>query len=66
MLISNGMEIPADCLLYKSINVLVNESAVTGESVEIEKNTIDRCMERSMDLHGPSPYMISGSSVVSG
>lgn len=35
VLISNGMEIPADCLLYRAINVLVNESAVTGESVEI-------------------------------
>lgn len=33
ILISNGMEIPADCLLYRSINVIVNESAVTGESI---------------------------------
>lgn len=60
------MEIPADCLLYRSINVLVNESAVTGESVEIEKNIYEKCLERSMDVHGPSPYMISGSSIVTG
>lgn len=66
ILISNGMEIPADCLLYKAVNVLVNESAVTGESIEMEKNTFERCLENRMDIHGASPYMISGSNVVSG
>lgn len=30
ILITNGMEIPADCLLLKAVNVLVNESAITG------------------------------------
>lgn len=33
ILIANGMEIPADCLVYKAVNIHVNESAVTGESV---------------------------------
>ena len=32
ILISNGMEIPADCILYKAVNVIVNESAITGET----------------------------------
>ncbi len=30
VLITNGMEIPADCILLKAVNVLVNESAITG------------------------------------
>jgi P-type E1-E2 ATPase len=30
--ISSGMEIPADCILLKGIHVIVNESAITGES----------------------------------
>lgn len=30
ILISNGLEIPADCILYKAVNVMVNESAITG------------------------------------
>lgn len=66
ILIVNGIEVPADCLVYKAINVQVNESAVTGESIEMGKNTFEKCMEQNMDLHGATPYMISGSSVVSG
>lgn len=30
--LANGIEIPADCVLYKAVNVVVNESAITGES----------------------------------
>lgn len=30
ILIQNGMEIPADCIVYRAVNVLVNESAITG------------------------------------
>lgn len=66
ILISNGMEIPADCLIYKAVNVMVNESAITGESNEMEKNTFEKCMEQRMDPKGATPFMISGSSVVTG
>ena len=34
--ITDGMEIPADCVLIKG-NVLINESSLTGESIPIFK-----------------------------
>ena len=66
ILVQNGMEIPADCILYKAVNVMVNESAITGESNEVEKNTFEKSMESRMDEKGATPFMISGSSVVTG
>lgn len=42
--LSNGMEIPADCILYRAVNVIVNESAITGETNEVYKNTLDKCV----------------------
>ena len=62
-MISNGMEIPADCILYKAIDVIIDESAITGESVELLKNNIERCNPNGQE---DSPIMISGSTVISG
>jgi len=28
--LANGMEIPADCCLFRAVNVVVSESAITG------------------------------------
>lgn len=64
--LSNGMEIPADCILYRAVNVIVNESAITGETNEVYKNTLDKCVEQRMDPNGPTPLLISGSNIVSG
>lgn len=64
--LTNGMEIPADCLLYRAVNVIGNESAITGESHELYKNIMERCQEQKMDPKGPTPIMISGANVVSG
>lgn len=66
LFISNGMEIPADCILYRAVNVIVNESAITGETNEVYKNTMERCLEQKMDPNGPTPLLISGSNIVSG
>lgn len=30
ILISNGMQIPADCILLKAVDVIVDESSITG------------------------------------
>jgi magnesium-transporting ATPase (P-type) len=38
------MEIPADCLIYRAVNVVSNESAITGETHEVYKNTMDKCL----------------------
>ncbi|MBD2667106.1 ATPase, E1-E2 type [Richelia sinica FACHB-800] len=39
VLLTSGDKVPADLRLVKSRNLQVNESALTGESVAIEKNT---------------------------
>ncbi|AUT01692.1 carbonate dehydratase [Nostoc sp. CENA543] len=39
VLLTSGDKVPADLRLIKSRNLQVNESALTGESVAIEKNT---------------------------
>ena len=44
MFIVNGMEIPADCVLIHAINVIVNESAITGESSEVYKDVLENCL----------------------
>lgn len=64
--LSNGMEIPADCVLYRAVNVIANQSAITGETHELYKNTMEKCMEQRMDPKGPTPLMISGANVGSG
>lgn len=64
--LSNGMEIPADCILYRAVNVIANESAITGESHELYKNTYEKSVEQRMDPKGATPIMVSGANVVSG
>lgn len=68
--IENGLEVPADSIVVKAINVVMNESSLTGESHEMYKNTYEKCVELSRKMnHDPScptPIMVSGSTVSSG
>jgi len=41
MFIEEGTKIPADAHINQSINLEVNEAALTGESLAVEKNTAD-------------------------
>lgn len=74
--IRNGMNIPADGVIIKSAGVTVNESAMTGESREMKKESIDVCFmrreEKDMEYQYstakerksydlPSPIMLSGT-----
>lgn len=45
------------------MDVIVDESSITGESVELLKNTLERCNPNSLE---DSPLMISGSTVITG
>ena len=58
---------PADGLAIKTSQLVVGESAITGEANEKYKNTIEK-MGRylSKDLTAPSPVVISGTRVLKG
>lgn len=40
------MEVPVDGIIIKSSGVLSNEAAMTGESDEVKKESIDMCKQR--------------------
>lgn len=78
MIVDNGMEIPADGFLVKSSEITADESAMTGETMPIKKDTLENCVlqrnhiiaEGGKDQAGahdvPQPIMLSGSRVLSG
>jgi Ca2+-transporting ATPase len=37
LVLGNGEKIPADCLILESVDLRVNESSITGESLDIDK-----------------------------
>jgi P-type E1-E2 ATPase len=39
--IKAGMDIPADGVIIKATGVTTNESAMTGESIELKKESVD-------------------------
>jgi len=43
--IEEGMNIPCDGIILKAIEVQCDESAMTGETDTIKKNTIQKCAE---------------------
>jgi P-type E1-E2 ATPase len=74
--IKAGMNIPVDGIIVKSSGVVVNESAMTGESDELKKENLDICKQRQEEKETelqfskiqerkhndiPSPIMLSGT-----
>ena len=72
------MNVPVDGLIVKSSGILSNESAMTGESDELRKETIDLCLaklrEKRIDLGDKkggthdvtSPVLLSGTQIATG
>jgi magnesium-transporting ATPase (P-type) len=44
--IVGGMDVPVDGIVVKATGVMANESAMTGESDELAKDTIDVCLAK--------------------
>jgi P-type Ca2+ transporter type 2B len=70
-----GMILPADGMLITGENVTVNESSITGESNEVSKEGLLKCVnqintfpsyQEKLNTSIPSPLLISGTSVNSG
>ena len=48
--ISGGMEVPADGFLIEANQLKSDESAMTGETKPIKKNTLEKCIEKKNDI----------------
>ena len=70
------MNIPVDGVIYRSSGVSCNESAMTGESDELKKDTLENCKHRQEEKDAeyeyhkdpkrnphdiPSPILLSGT-----
>ena len=79
--IKAGMNIPIDGVIIRSSGVSVNESAMTGESDELKKESIDVCFHRREEKEAefaltkeskrsahdiPSPILLSGTQIATG
>ena len=74
--IVNGMDIPVDGICIEANGVLADESALTGESDHLAKESVPKCMVRKAEheaeesKHGPhdvpSPVLLSGTQVQTG
>lgn len=79
--IKAGMNIPVDGIIISSTGVSVNESAMTGESDELKKESLANCKHKQEEKDAeyayhkdakknhhdvPSPLLLSGTQVVIG
>jgi P-type E1-E2 ATPase len=74
IVIKNGMNIPVDGVVIEASGVLSDESAMTGESDHLIKETYEKCFERKADhetdekftktAHDvPTPVLLSGTQI---
>lgn len=73
MAVNEGMEIPADAVLFESNEVTIDESSMTGETNPVVKYTLNGCLRRSsirasdVGSHSNfSPVIMGGTRVLTG
>lgn len=70
--IVNGMNVPVDGLVLTASGLMLDESAMTGESEHLPKESFDKSWARleearsSFTINDPSPIMLSGTQVQTG
>jgi len=76
--IVNGMNIPIDGIILEGSGVMSDESAMTGESDHLPKETLDKCLQRQQEHEAdsksgsrshhdvPSPVLLSGTTIQTG
>lgn len=74
--IKPGMNIPCDSILVSGTGVQTDESAMTGESIELKKENLSMCLFRLREFEEeggertpheiPSPIMLSGTQIQTG
>ena len=71
IMVKNGMNIPVDGVVIQGIGIMSDESAMTGESDHLPKESMIKCLDRRA-LHEaescnknphdvPSPILLSGT-----
>ena len=74
VMIFEGMEIPADGMIFEASDLTTDESAMTGETDPIKKNLLAYCIAKRNQTDSttaghhevPSPIMMSGTRVLTG
>ncbi len=66
IIVSEGDRVPADAVLIKSVNLSVDESLLTGESVPVRKTQTTKCERMSRPGGDDLPCIYSGTLAVQG
>jgi len=66
VVLTEGERIPADGLLLQSINIQVDESLLTGESVPVRKTEADGTEGEARPGGDDTPFVFSGCMIVQG
>ena len=66
IILQEGDRVPADATVMTSVNLLADESLLTGESVPVRKNEWDTHLEKVHPGGDDLPFVYSGSLIVQG
>lgn len=66
IVLQEGDRVPADATVLTSVNLLADESLLTGESVPVRKNEWDSHLEKVHPGGDDLPFVYSGSLIVQG
>ena len=56
-MVEYGMNIPVDGLCFQAVQLTCDESAMTGESVELKKDTVAACRNRQAEIAAEQPKL---------
>lgn len=66
IVLQEGDRVPADATIIQSVNLLVDESLLTGESVSVRKRDWDGFLKITQPGGDDLPFVYSGSMIVQG
>jgi Ca2+-transporting ATPase len=66
IILQEGDRVPADATIIQSINLLADESLLTGESVSVRKSDWDEKLEITQPGGDDLPFVFSGTMIVQG
>jgi len=66
ILLSEGDRVPADSILLSAVNLQVDESLLTGESIPVQKKALKSAANLSSDIEEKLYWVYSGTMVVKG
>ena len=66
IVLQEGDRVPADATVIQSVNLLADESLLTGESVSVRKSDWDGILKISQPGGDDLPFVYSGSMIVQG